>query len=388
MNDSVRLGRIAGVRVGVHWSLLITVVLIAGGLAQNRFSIDAPGYSGTAYLAAGVLTALGLLLGVLLHELGHAVVARWRNLAVDGITLGWMGGVTRLEGDTTTPANELLVAGIGPLVSALVGGALLLGRLAALALGAGSLTDAALGWLGAINIALAVFNLLPAAPLDGGKVLHSLVWFIGRDRWRATRVTAGAGMALGGAFVGLGLWMTERGTYNFFDGLLVAFIGWWMFAAARSERGSGALTTALEGVTAAELMRPVAEAPGWVTIRHFVERYSAARPGWVWLLRSWDGSYGGFVAGDAVAAVPYPAWDAVRPADVGVSVHAAVPCAPDEPVLDLMGRTGGRQVVFVVAGGRTVGAVLPADVLAWVRIRSGNRRVMGLASKAAAKPVG
>lgn len=368
MNDSVRLGRIAGVRVGVHWSLLIMVGLVAAGLDQNRFTIDAPGYTGTAYAVAGLITALGLLVGVFLHELGHAIVARRRGLGVDGITLGWMGGVTRLEGDTGSAADELLVSGVGPLVSAVVGGLLWLVRIVAVALGAGALPAAGLGWLAAINVALAAFNLLPASPLDGGKVLHGLVWLVGRDRWRATRVAAGAGMVLGLGFLALGLFVAERGEYDLFDGLLVGFIGWWMFSASRVELGSGALARSLSGLTAADLMRPVGEAPGWITVRAFVDGYSAARPGWVWLLRGWDGSYCGFVTGDTVAQVPYPSWDVVRPADVCVEVSAAVAGTPDEPALQLVGRTGGRRVAFVVAGGQTVGAVLPADVLAVARM--------------------
>src|SRR5579875_3574984 len=209
MKDSVRLGRIAGVRVGVHWSLLVMVALVAGGLAQNRFSSDAPGYSGTAYALAGVLTAVGLLAGVLLHELGHAVVARRRGLSVDGITLSWMGGVTRIEGDTGTWRNELLVAGVGPLVSAVLGGGLWLVRVGVGHGGAGGLALAALGWLAWINVVLAAFNLLPAAPLDGGRVLHSIVWAAGRDRWRATRIAAGTGVVLGAVIVALGLIVTE-----------------------------------------------------------------------------------------------------------------------------------------------------------------------------------
>lgn len=364
MNDTVRLGRIAGVRVGLHWSLVVMIALVAGGLAANRFTYDAPGYSGWAYAVAGIVTALGLLVAVFFHELAHALVARWRHLGVDGITLSWMGGVTRIEGDTGSAANELMVAGVGPLVSALVGGVLFLVRLAALGVGAGALTVAGLGWLAAINVALAVFNLIPAAPLDGGKVLHGFVWLIGRDRWRATRIAAGAGVVLGLAFVGLGLVITERGEYDLIDGLLVGFIGWWMFSSARVELGTGALLQALDGLTVADLMRPVGEAPGWVTVRTFVEGYAATKPGWVWLLAGWEGGYSGFVIGDEVARVPYPQWDVARPIDVGVPVGVAVAARPDEPALELVSRTEGRRPAFVVAGGRTVGAVLPADVVA------------------------
>jgi Zn-dependent protease len=368
MRDSIRLGRIAGVRIGVHWSLLAMVVLVAGGLASNRFSLDAPGYSGGAYAVAGVLTAGGLLIGVLLHELGHAVVARWRGLTVDGITLSWMGGVTRIEGDTGSAGNELMVAGIGPLTSAAVGGLLWLGRIGAVHSGGGALLLTSLGWLAWINIVLAVFNILPAAPLDGGRVLHALVWAAGRDRWRATRIAAGAGVVLGAATIALGLIVIERGTSTY-NGLLIGFIGWWMLASARAELGSGAVQQVLDGVRVGDVMRPVGEAPGWITIRSFVEQYSSSRPGWVWLLRDWNGGYAGVLVGDAVAAVPYPNWDFTRPLDVAVPVTATAGASPDEDALSVLARTSGRQVIFVVSDGQTVGAVLPHDVEALVRTR-------------------
>lgn len=374
MRDSIRLGRIAGVRIGVHWSLVVMVVLVAGGLANSRFSIDAPGYSRGAYVVAGVLTAVGLLAGVLLHELGHAVVARRRGLVVDGITLSWMGGVTRIEGETGSAGNELLVAGIGPLTSAVAGGVIWLTRIGAGHWGAGTLVLAALGWLAWINVALAVFNILPAAPLDGGRVLHAIVWAAGRDRWRATRVAASAGVAFGAAIVVLGLVITERDR-DLYNGLLVGFIGWWLLASARAELGSGAVQRALDGVRAADVMRPVGEAPGWITIRSFVEQYSSARPGWVWLLRDWSGDYAGVLVGDAVSAVPYPQWDLARPLDVSVPVGLTTGAGPDDDALAVLARTGGRQIVFVVSNGHTLGAILPQDVEAVVRM--GGRVVRG-----------
>src|ERR1700677_117243 len=158
MNDTIRLGRVAGVRVGLNWSLLAMVALVAGGLADNRFAIDAPGYSGVAYALAGGLTAVMLLVAVLLHELGHAVVARRVGLQVDGITLSWMGGVTRIEGDAHSPAAEFAIAGVGPLVSAAVGGVLWVVRILAVDGHAGRLTVSALGWLAVINVVLAAFN--------------------------------------------------------------------------------------------------------------------------------------------------------------------------------------------------------------------------------------
>ena len=386
MRDSVRLGRIAGVGVGLNWSLAAMVVLVAVGLAQNRFYTDAPGYAGSTYTFVGVLTALGLLAGVLAHEMGHALVARRRGLTVDGITLSWMGGVTRIEGDTGSATTELLVAGVGPLVSALLGGLLWLVRMEGGHLGGGPLFMAAVGWLAWMNLALAAFNILPAAPLDGGRVLHALVWAAGRDRWKATRVAAGTGVVLGVATVIFGFTVAERQGGDLFNGLLIGFVGWWLVASARGELGASVVQRALHGVRVTEVMRPVGEAPGWITIRSFMEDYAGRRPGWVWLLKDWSGEYAGVLVSDAVQSVPYPNWDLSRPLDVCLPVTATAGASPSEEALDVMARTGGSQVVFVVSEGRTLGAVLPRDVEALVRTRS--RVVRGRQPAPGSHPLG
>jgi Zn-dependent protease len=367
MNDTIRLGRVAGVKVGLNWSLLAMVALIAFGLADNRFSIDAPGYSGAAYAVAGALTAVTLLVGVLLHEVGHAVVARRVGLQVDGITLSWMGGVTRIEGDAQSPAAELGIAGVGPLVSAAVGGVLWLVRILVIDGHGGRLAISALGWLAVINVVLAVFNLLPAAPLDGGRVLHSLVWATTRDRWRATRVAAGAGVGLGALMVALGFLVLIRGV-DPLDGFFISFIGWWLLGSARAERQLAQVRHSLDGVRISEVMRPVGAAPGWITIRAFAETYATGHPGWVWLLEKWDGGYGGVLLGDTIGSVPFPQWDLSRPLDMAVPISATTGATPEEDTLEVVGRTGGKQVILVVDGGRTVGAVLPSDLAALVRM--------------------
>jgi Zn-dependent protease len=367
MNDSIRLGRIAGVRIGLNWTLLAMVALVAGGLASNRFAVDAPGYSTSAYAVAGAVTAVVLLFGVLLHELGHAIVAHRVGLQVDGITLSWMGGVTRIEGDAHSPGAEFAVAGVGPLVSVAFGGLLWLVRVLLMGAGAGRLAGSALAWLAAINLVLAVFNLLPAAPLDGGRVLHAIVWGITRDRWRATRVAATAGVALGSLMMAGGFLILLR-TRDALNGFFISFIGWWILGSARAERDQGRVRQSLEGTPISEFMRPVGAAPGWITVRAFADTYASGRPGWVWLLERWEGGYGGVLPGDVIGSVPFPQWDLARPLDVALPISTATGAAPDEDALDVMTRTHGKQVILVVDDGRTVGAVLPADLEALVRL--------------------
>ncbi len=365
MNDTVRLGHIRGVRIGLNWSLIVIVGIFAFALAGNRFPVDAPGYHREWYAIAGVLTAVALLVSVLAHELGHAFVARRAGLEVEGITLSWMGGITRIVGDAETPRGEAAVAAIGPFISLVVGGVLVAVGVAVSGSGLGNLTVAAVDWLAVINIALAAFNLIPAAPLDGGKVLHAVVWWATRDRWKATHVSSRAGLVLAGGVAALGLYEV-LGRGDGIDGLFVLVLGWWLLNAARDEEQLSKVQHVLGGVPVHDVMRPVAAAPGWLGREEFVERYARLYPGWVWLLERWGGGYSGVIDGNTLLAAP-PTPPGTRTAELAVPVEAAAGAEPCEDVLAALERTGGRSLLLVVEGDHTVGAVLPADIEAMLR---------------------
>jgi len=234
VKDNVRVGRIDGVQVGLHWSLLVIGGLLAAELAGRRFPATAPGYSGAAYGLAAGATALLFLGCVLAHEVGHAVVARREDIGVDGITLWFLGGVTRLTSDAATPKAELWVSGAGPLVSFALGVVMVGGGTAVHAFAGSPLLVAALTWLGVINIVLAVFNMLPGAPLDGGRLLYASVWSRHGDRRRATRTASRAGEILGAILIGYGLLEFAFGAAAGRE-LWIAFIGWFLLTGARAD---------------------------------------------------------------------------------------------------------------------------------------------------------
>ena len=187
MKESVRLGRIAGVTVGFNWSLILIAAFLAVGLGNGRFPVEAPGYPGITYAAAGVLTAVAFLACILIHEISHAIVAKHEGLPVDGIVLWLMGGYTRIGAEPKAPGAELRISGAGPLASLvlglLAGGAAVAGH----SFGVARLGVSILEWLAMINVLLAVFNMLPGSPLDGGRILHAGVWAWTHDKWRASR---------------------------------------------------------------------------------------------------------------------------------------------------------------------------------------------------------
>src|SRR5262249_26765062 len=167
MGQSFSLGRISGIRIGVNWSVLLIVALLVYGLAVGEVPAAAPRHPVAGYVVAAVVTAVGFIGSLLAHKLAHSLVARPNGLQGAGVAVWLLGGVAELEGEVGDPGAEIGLGGVGPLVSLLLGGAFWLLAWLLHAAGVGGVVVAALAWLGGINILLAVFNVIPAAPLDG-----------------------------------------------------------------------------------------------------------------------------------------------------------------------------------------------------------------------------
>ncbi len=366
MQDSLKLGRLAGVKVGANWSLFALAAVVAYFLATSRLPADVPGYPTGAYWLAAVFAAVALLAGVLVHEIAHAVAARRAQLHVDGITLWFMGGVTRIEGDNRNPSTELVVALVGPIASGVVG-AVSIG-LAFLAQDAGwSLTAGALRWLGLINLLLGVFNLLPAAPLDGGRVLHGVIWMLSRNRWLATRLAAGAGIVLGAVCGAVGLLALEQS--DPLDGAVFLLMGWFVISSSKREQLAGRALHVLGDVSVSDIMRPAVIVPGWLTVQAFWNEWVSRYPEAAFVLERWGGGgWSGVVTAQQLAAVPPSMQGSVRAQDIALPLPASpagqVALRPDQPALAMAGRPG--TALPVVDHDATVGVVLAADIAAMV----------------------
>lgn len=269
MRNSLRLGKYFDVDVGVHWSVLLIAALLTSSLAGTILPSEAPGYAAAGYLIAALATTGLFLVSIVAHELGHSVVAKNNDVGVSGITLFALGGVAALKSEPATPGAAARIALAGPAVSVAVGVASLLGAAAAGAVGLPGLAVVGLTWLGFINLVLAVFNMVPALPLDGGRVLQAALWKRTNDRHRSTIGAATVGRYLGWGFVGLGLWQFTQGG----AGLWTAFIGMFIITSARREeftaryqqrrnqwaRNWMAWTTTSEGPTGPKGPRPSRE---------------------------------------------------------------------------------------------------------------------------------
>ena len=363
MTASLRFGRVAGIPVGASWSALLIALLIAWSLGGQLLPAQVPGLAPAAYWLAGAAGA-GLFLGSLLaHEIGHALVARRAGLRVRGITLWLLGGVAQLEDEPASPRDELRVAIVGPAISLALAGAFGVAAAALSVVGAPALLVVVAAWLALGNVALGVFNLLPAAPLDGGRVLRGLLW-----RRHGNRVRAAVTATRAGVWVGTGL--VAYGLLGAFTGwgigtLWTALVGWFLVIAARQERELALLGGGLDrGLRAAQVMTPApAVAPAWFTVDAFLRNYvepwqAAALP-----LRGFDGHPAGVVTAAALYAVPADRRHIVRAGDVAIPMSALVLVGPDEPVADLAARlAGGRTVAVVVAGGQLLGLITAADL--------------------------
>lgn len=235
MNESVHLGRVSGIRLGANWSLFPIFFLIAWTLSVALLPSAAPGYTTWSYWLFGVLTAAAFYACLVAHELAHALVARRHGVEVRSIVLWLLGGVAALQGDTPTARAEFQVAAAGPAVSLTIAGMSAAASWLFAQIGISSLVVASLGWLAGINVLLAAFNLLPAFPLDGGRILRALLWRRWDDRLRATTVAARVGIAGGFVLIAVGIlgFLTGGGALG---GIWLALIGWFITTAARQQR--------------------------------------------------------------------------------------------------------------------------------------------------------
>jgi len=231
MRDSVRLGKISGIPIGLHWSIAIIAGLFAFTLAGTILPAAVGGATAGAYWAVALVTTAALLASIVAHELGHSIVAQNNDVRVSGITLFALGGVAKLESEPNDPGAAGRIALAGPAVSVAIGAASLTSAAIAGALGFPALVTAGLSWLGIVNLVMAVFNMLPALPLDGGRALQALLWHRNGDRHRATIRAARLGRYLGWGLVAFGVWQFLTGG----AGLWTALIGWFVVSSARAE---------------------------------------------------------------------------------------------------------------------------------------------------------
>jgi Zn-dependent protease len=367
MEASVKLGRIWGIPIGLHTSWFLIFGLLTWSLATGYFPQEYPQLSGLAHWGLGLVTSLLFFGSVLAHELGHSWVALRERIPVRAITLFIFGGVAQIGREPASPGAEFRIAIAGPLVS--------LG----LALGfAGAwLLDQAVPFLAApslyllrINAMLALFNLIPGFPLDGGRVLRALLWRMTGSFQKASRAAAFSGQVIAFGFIALGVFTILRG--QFFNGLWLAFIGWFLQNAAASTYAQTNLQTSLAGVKVAQVMEQTcARVPSLQPLSQVVDERVLNGAQRCFFVAD-NGKLEGLLTLREIAAVPQPKWGFTTTRQVMVPFEKLVRVSPDTELLAALQRMDEANVAQlpVLEGDKLVGMLSREQVVHYLRTRA------------------
>ena len=374
MRDSITIGRIAGISVGINWSWLIVFALIAWTLAVSIFPSTNPGLADGVYVAMAIIAALLFFTSLLLHEYGHALQARRDGMEIEGITLWLFGGVAKFRGMFPSAGAEFRIAIAGPLVSLLLG-LLFLGI--PMLVGLPAVVDGVLFWLGSINLALLVFNLLPAQPLDGGRILRSILWYARGEFASATRLAAGIGRGFGYLFVVAGVAALVFASPV--TGIWLAFVGWFLLQAAGAEDRFVAAREALGGLRVRDVMaRDPVTAPAGITLGQFMDGVAWSRPYTTYPVTD-NGEVVGLLQFRRVAEVPRAEWDRRTVRDCMIPRDEVPVVEQDDELVMAAGEVAEHEVnrALVLDAGRLVGLLSVTDVARALQMRGAGRRRLG-----------
>jgi Zn-dependent protease/predicted transcriptional regulator len=372
LRAQLRLGRVAGIEIGLHFSWFIIAVLITFSLVAHFHEVT-PQWTNVVIWSAALVTAVLFFAALLLHELAHSVVAKAKGLRVRAITLFALGGVSQIESEASDAKSEFLIAIAGPLTSIAIGGAFLaMARLTGWPAGSEPTAPlpAILLWLGYINVALAGFNMIPGYPLDGGRVLRAAVWGITGNQARATRAAARVGEAIAVLFILLGLYRFFLGAN--FGGLWFAFIGWFLLDAARSSEFQLELMAELRSRRVSDIMdRDCATVDGQMSVQEFVEEH-LLRTGNRCFIVMQNTRIAGMVTPSEVKRIPREDWPntslqgVMRPLN---EVRTVTPDTPAIEAMEMMSRDDLNQLP-VISDGHVAGVFSRAHVLRFLQLHA------------------
>jgi Zn-dependent protease len=361
MRTHLRIGRLLGIPIGLNWGVLAVCVLLAVSLAQVSLPSVAPDHPGSAYWFAAVIGVVGFLVSLTVHELGHSYVANRNDVKVTEITLWLFGGVAKLEGDAHDAKAEFRIAAAGPAMSFVCAAVCAVGFWLVERWDGSQVFSALLVWLAAINVVLAVSNLLPAFPLDGGRMLRAVLWRRSGRKLGATRSASLLGQILAGVLVLASL--AAMRWWSVWSGVWTLVLALFLLLAARSEWSHSAFRPELMqreiGDLGRRLPRPLSHSASVADL----ERTFVAHPGTP-LVPVYDehGQVSSWVAADAVMRVP-PAQRAVVPISSLIEPLWSLPRVhPEESVRQVLDRLGtGSYWRAVVTDGSQVRGVLCSE---------------------------
>jgi Zn-dependent protease/predicted transcriptional regulator len=367
MGSSIKLGHVFGIEIGIHWSWIFIFGVVTWSFATSIFGDFYPEWTEAQRWIGGAFVALIFFLSVLAHELSHAVVSNRNGLPVKTITLFVFGGVANLTKEPDAPGLEFRIAIVGPATS-LALGALFAGLWFAIR----PINDGVAGIsanLAVINASLAVFNMLPGFPLDGGRVFRSIVWHRNKNRLRATRTAARAGEWIAYGIMGVGLLLTVQGQP--FNGVWFVLIGLFLRSASAASYQQLVVETALAGIAVNEVMQTAVESvPPDTSVEELVQEHVLRRNARCFAVIA-AGDFAGLITLSDIRKIPREEWPmtsvykAMTPAS---RLHSVGPTESLAKVLQMMARFDVNQLP-VIYGRELVGMLNRADVLRFIQVR-------------------
>ena len=369
MPGSLRIGKIAGIDIYIHVSWIIILVLLTVSIAIGWFPQLYPGQSTANYWIVSLIAALLLFVSVLLHELAHSLVARRRGLPVKNITLFIFGGVSNIEQEPKDPGIEFQVAVVGPLTSILIGVVCFVLQLPLR--GTNSPLEEILFYLAVTNLLLGVFNLIPGFPLDGGRVLRSIIWKISGSMRQATRADSITGQVIAYLFIILGIWLFF--TVSLLDGIWLGFIGWYLLSSAQSANSQVMLASVFNNVTVGEVMNPKPmTVPANISLQQLVDAYFL--PGGLrYALVMQADQLVGLITLRDIRHIPREQWGQVLVSYTMVPLERLHVVSPQQTLSDVLPLMAGRDVnqLPVVQNGAPVGIVSRDAIVQYLEVRRG-----------------
>ncbi len=367
MTPTIRLGRLFGIEIGFNWSLIFIFALVTWTLATDVLPVDVKGQGAPAYWVAAAAGAIVFYACLLAHEMAHALVARRSGVKVAGITLWLFGGVSQLAGEPKSAGSEALIAAVGPLTSFAVA---LIALVLALATSSFALASDLLGWLAFVNVALGVFNLVPAFPLDGGRLLSALFWWRSGSRQRGVHSAVRIGRVLAYLMIGIGVLELFAGAIA--NGIWIAFIGWFLLSAGSSEEAGSTIKALLRSVpVSAAMTSPVVTVPDWLNVDQFLESIAPQHSFTTYPVHDPAGKLTGVVRLSDLVRIPGSVRASKRLVDCARLISQVPVSRPDEDLVALIERVGTAMDlrVLVFDKGSLVGIVSPADVARVLTVR-------------------
>jgi Zn-dependent protease/predicted transcriptional regulator len=386
-----RVGRIFGIDIRLDWSWLLILLLVVWNLSTTFSSVH-PDWGAGLVWGTAIVAALLFFGSVLAHEMAHSLVAKARGIPVQSITLFLFGGVSNIQREPSSPGAEFVMAVLGPITSLVIGGVLLLVAVA----GSGvqftpSDTTQVLKqmsplltmvvWLGSINVILGIFNLIPGFPLDGGRVLRSILWAATDNLQRATRWAAWVGQAIAWLMIFAGVAMIFGVQIPFFgtgfiSGLWLAFIGWFLNSASSQSYQQLVIHDVLEGVPVSRMMRinpPICSSR--CTVDRLVHDHIMGTDDQAFPILE-EGRLVGLVTLEDVRKVGHDAWGSTFVQDIMTPVEKLIVASPDEDAGQALEKLSSNDVrqLPVVSNGELVGLLRRQDLIKWLQLHAESAR--------------